>query len=276
MKKIGKVIGLFLVVMLISITGCSKQASENSGAAEVDVLAEILKDGKITVASDFGAPPMQFRDADGAPTGFTVELIEKAADYLGVEVVWEDLAWESLIPSLKAGKVDLIAANMSMTLERMKSIRFTDPVMVTGVCIMSRADADDIVSWKDLDSDDKKMGTTMGSVHADYIMNTWGRESSQYESAADWVNELKQGRIDGVMDDELLLAQLVKNNPEFKLTDGYVRPDTYGWAFRQDASSDNLLNWFNWYLKWIKLTGEYNDIYQKYVGHEWNPNIIMD
>jgi polar amino acid transport system substrate-binding protein len=87
-------------------------------------LENIVKKGKIVVASDMTAVPMQYRNPTGKPTGFTVELMELAAKEMGVQIEWQDMAWESLIPSLLSGKVDMIAANMSMTLTRMKSIVF--------------------------------------------------------------------------------------------------------------------------------------------------------
>lgn len=276
MKNNKWVIGIIALIFALSIVGCSGGKSETAVAAPQEpTLSQILKNGKIVVASDFTAPPMQFLDPQGKATGMTVELINKAAEYLGVEVEWQDLAWESLIPSLQTGKVDMIAANMSITLERMKSIRFTDPVMVTGISVLVRKDSD-VDSWADLAAPDKVMGATMGSVHAEYIRTNWNKETKQYEGSQDWINELKQGRIDGVMDDELLLAQIAKNNPELKLADGYVRPDTYGWAVKQGTQTDSLLEWFNWYIKWIKMTGEYNEIYEKYVGLPWSPNPIMD
>ncbi len=36
------------------------------------------------------------------------------------------------------------------------------------------------------------------------------------------------------MDDEMICIELVNKNPDLKILDGYVRPDTYGLAFRQD------------------------------------------
>lgn len=265
-SKVKRLVG-FLAVSLIAISAASAQQD--------DLLQKILKNGKIIVASDFTAPPMQYKDASGKPAGFTIDMVEKAAQSLGVKVEWQDMAWESLIPSLKAGKVDMIAANMSMTLERMKSIRFSDPVMVTGICCMVRA-KDKIPSWESLKAPNKVIGTTMGSAHGEFVKKNWNKTSKQYEGSQDWIRELKQGRIDGVMDDELLLAQIVSQNPDLALAPGYVRPDTYGWAFRQDPACDNLVRWMNWYVKWIKLNGDYQTIYKKYVGHDWAPNTIAD
>lgn len=238
-------------------------------------LEEIVKKGKIVVATDMTAVPMQYRDPTGKPTGFTVELMELAAKYMGVEIEWQDMAWESLIPSLLTKKVDMIAANMSMTLTRMKTIRFSDPFFLTGIRVLARKDSK-MVSWKDIADPSVKIGATMGSVHADYVEKQLKKKPFLYENLAEWLNDLKIGRIDAVMDDEMLCIELVKKNPELKMLDGYVRPDTYGLAFRQDPESDSLVNWFNWFIKWIKLTGEYGEIYKKYTGMEWTPSPIID
>ncbi|HOI34999.1 MAG TPA: ABC transporter substrate-binding protein [Mesotoga infera] len=238
-------------------------------------LENIVKKGKIVVATDMTAVPMQYRDPTGKPTGFTVELMELAAKEMGVQIEWQDMAWESLIPSLLSGKVDMIAANMSMTLTRMKSIRFSDPYFLTGIVAIARKDSP-LVSWKDLAAPSVKMGATMGSVHADFIEQTWGKKASLYDNLAEWMTDLKLGRIDSVMDDEMICIELVNKNPDLKILEGYVRPDTYGLAFRQDQDSDSLVNWFNWFIKWEKLTGEYGKIYEKYVGKEWVPSFVVD
>jgi len=244
-------------------------------ALAATTLETVIRRGKLIVATDMTAVPMQYRDASGKPTGFTVELMELAAREMGVAIEWQDMAWESLIPSLLSGKVDMIAANMSMTLTRMKSIRFSDPFFLTGIVAIARANSP-LVSWKDLATPEVKMGATMGSVHADFIEQTWGKKASLYDNLAEWMTDLKLGRIDSVMDDEMICIELISKNPDLKILEGYVRPDTYGLAFRQDQDSDSLVNWFNWFIKWQKLTGEYGKIYEKYVGKEWEPSFIID
>ena len=263
MKKL-RTMGIILVILMLT-----------SFAFAATTLDNIVKKGELVVATDMTAVPMQYRDASGNPTGFTVELMELAAKELGVKITWKDLAWESLIPSLLSGKVDMIAANMSITLTRYKSVRFSDPYFLTGIVTIAKADSE-YSAWQDLANSDAKMGATMGSVHADYIERAWGKETALYENLAEWVTDLNLGRIDGVMDDEMLLIEVVKKNPALKLLDGYVRPDTYGLTFRQDADSDSLVNWFNWFLKWEKLNGNYGDIYKKYLGQEWKPSWIID
>lgn len=261
----------FFSVIMISCGG--KSGTTGGNVVQEDSLQRILKSGKLVIATDLTAVPIQFKDAQGKPTGLIVELMELAGKELGVTIEWQDMAWESLIPSLTEGKVDMIAANMSMTLNRMKSIRFSDPYMFTGVFVLARKDSG-FTSWKQV-LDRKNIAVTMGSAHAAFLMERYNYEPKQYESMPEWVSELRARRVDGIMDDELLLLELATQNPDFTVLPDAVRPDTYGMAFRQGASEDNLVSWINWFLKWEKLNGNFGEIYKKYVGKDWEPNPII-
>ncbi|ADK80478.1 ABC transporter substrate-binding protein [Sediminispirochaeta smaragdinae] len=273
-----KSIILLALVMILSLLvgACSNggQSAANATKVQEDALQKILKSGKLVIATDLTGPPVQYKDAEGKPAGLIVELMELAAKELGVEIEWQDMAWESLIPSLTAGKVDMIAANMSMSLSRAKAIRFSDPYMFTGVYAMVRKDSG-IRDWEELLEPGKILAATMGSSHATYLKENYNYEPKQYESSTDFINELKNGRIDGVMDDELLLLEFCKQNPEFTLTANPVRPDVYGLAFTQGNQNDTLVDWFNWFLKWEKLNGNYGTIYKKFVGKDWTPNPVI-
>ena len=274
MKRFFCIIVVCLAAFSVFFTSCNNGSGTSGGTtAQEDTLQRVLRAGKLVIATDLTAVPIQFKDAQGRPTGLIVELIEIAGKELGVTVDWQDMAWESLIPSLTEGKVDMIAANMSMTLNRMKTIRFSNPYMFTGVFVMARKDGG-FNSWKQV-LDRKNLAVTMGSSHAAFLRERYNYEPKQYESGPEWVAELRAGRIEGVMDDELLLLEMVAQNPEFTVLPDAVRADTYGLAFRQGVAEDNLVNWFNWFLTWAKLEGTFGDIYKKYVGKDWEPHPIV-
>lgn len=246
-----------------------------SMAMAVPTLDKAVRRGTLIVGTDFTGVPMEYRDASGKPTGFTVELMELAAKEMGIKIEWQDIAWESLIPSLLSGKIDMIAANMSMTLTRMKSVRFSDVYFKTGIVVIAKKDSA-LKSWQDCVAPSVKMGETMGSSHADFIQKNWNKKPALYDNMVEYLTDLKAGRIDAVMEDEMLVVDILKKNPELKVLSGYVRPDTYGLTFRQDQDSDSLVNWFNWFIKWEKLNGNYGKIYEKYVNKEWEPSFIVD
>jgi polar amino acid transport system substrate-binding protein len=280
MKKRVVVLATLISVVVflgLALTACSAPApSSGTGASVVqeDSLQRILKAGKLVVATDLNSVPIQFKDAQGKPVGFLVELMDLAAQELGVTLEWQDMPWESLIPSLTSGKVDMIAANMSMTLARFKTIRFSHPYMFTGVAIMVRKDGG-ITNWKDLLAPGRKLGTTMGSSHAAYLRDNFNYDPMQFESALDGTNVVKNRGVDGIMDDELLLLEFAKQDPNLLVLPDVVRPDAYGLTFRQGTQEDTLVRWFDWFMTWQKLTGSYGEIYQKYIGKPWTPNPII-
>ena len=181
------------------------------------------------------AVPMWYRDPAGKPTGFTVELMELAAR-----------KWESdRMAGYGLGKPYSFAPLGKSRYDRREHVDdphqneidpFSDPYFLTGIVAIARKDSP-LVSWKDLAAPSVKMGATMGSVHADFIEQTWGKKASLYDNLAEWMTDLKLGRIDSVMDDEMICIELANKNPELKILEGYVRPDTYGLAFRQDQDS---------------------------------------
>jgi polar amino acid transport system substrate-binding protein len=218
--------------------------------------------------------PIQFKDQSGTPQGLIVDLMNEAAKEMGVEIEWVDLPWDSLIPSLTSGKIDMVAANMSVTLKRWTTIRFSKPYMLTGVAVMVKKNSG-ITDWRDLMKPPRKLGTTMGSAHHSYLRDKFGYDASAYESWLDGSNVCKTGGIDGMMDDELLLMEFTKQNPDMMLLPELVRPDAYALGFRQGAPEDTLVRWFDWFLTWEKLTGFYGDVYQKWIGKEWRPDPII-
>ena len=71
-------------------------------------------------------PPFTFVDKKGKASGFDIDMIAWIAKEMGFKVVVKPLKWESIIPALRAGEIDLIASGMSATQERMKVIDFSN------------------------------------------------------------------------------------------------------------------------------------------------------
>lgn len=71
-------------------------------------------------------PPFTFVDKKGKASGFDIDMIAWIAKESGFKVVVKPLKWESIIPALRAGKIDFIASGMSATPERMKVIDFSN------------------------------------------------------------------------------------------------------------------------------------------------------
>lgn len=81
--------------------------------------------GKITMATNAEFPPYEYRDGDKI-VGADVDFATAIADKLGLQLVVEDMAFDSIISSVQSGKADFGAAGMTVTEDRLKNINFTD------------------------------------------------------------------------------------------------------------------------------------------------------
>jgi polar amino acid transport system substrate-binding protein len=114
MKK--KLVALVLVAtMALSAVACgSKDDAASTG------------DGKETLvmATNAEFPPYEYIDGD-MYYGIDVEVAKIIADKLGYDLVIENVAFDSIIPGVQAGKYDMGMAGMTVTPERLESVEFS-------------------------------------------------------------------------------------------------------------------------------------------------------
>lgn len=81
--------------------------------------------GKLVMATNAEFEPYEYRDG-GEITGIDVDMARAVCDKLGMELVIEDMAFDSIISAVQSGKADVGVAGMTVTEDRLKSIDFTD------------------------------------------------------------------------------------------------------------------------------------------------------
>ena len=119
MKKTGKILiyVLCLTLVLSIVAGCGKTGQQ--GQEKPDAGEQPKEEKKVwVVGTSPDYPPFEFVDDKGNFAGFDMDLIQEVGKRLGVEVKIEPLEFESLIASLKQGKIDAIVACMSPNAER--------------------------------------------------------------------------------------------------------------------------------------------------------------
>ena len=101
-------------------------------------LARVRREGVVRVGY---APerPYAFRTPDGRVTGESPEVARAVLGALGVRrVEWVQTEFRALIPELRAGRFDLIAAGMFVTPERVRQIAFSRPTLVAAPALLVR------------------------------------------------------------------------------------------------------------------------------------------
>jgi polar amino acid transport system substrate-binding protein len=161
-------------------------------------------------------PPEMFQDANKQPAGIDWEINKAVLDLLGIkkiDVVW--MPWESVIPSLLSKRIDVIAADIHVNPERVKVISFSGPAWWYGpVVLAAKGNPLKIATYNDLKG--KKVGAITGSA-ADLYLRRVGVETTPFKQEVDELQSLNQGRLEAVLEDDVVYLEFAKQNPNNSL-----------------------------------------------------------
>lgn len=73
--------------------------------------------------------------------GYDVMMAKKIADHLGKELEIVKLDWDSLVPAVSSGDVDMVIAGQSITAERQEVVDFSDPYYYASIVTLTRKDS---------------------------------------------------------------------------------------------------------------------------------------
>src|SRR5260370_21511773 len=111
----------------LSIAAAAGLAAHTATASAETTLQRIQRTGEVRIGYA-NESPFAYTTPDGTVTGESPEIAKKVFAKLGVKKVDAVLTeWGSLIPGLRAGRFDVIAAGMYVTPERCKQVAFANP-----------------------------------------------------------------------------------------------------------------------------------------------------
>ncbi|MCZ2403654.1 ABC transporter substrate-binding protein [Paenarthrobacter sp. Z7-10] len=124
------------------LTGCvdnstpsaAGPASDSAGTTTVaknDSIAALLPDkiktaGVLNVGMANNYPPNEFKDDNGKPAGWSVDLTNALGQMLGLKVNFDIGTFDNILPAIKAGKDDMGMSSFTDTVEREKQVDFVN------------------------------------------------------------------------------------------------------------------------------------------------------
>lgn len=138
--KIRFAIPALAAAAALALTGCVNNAEEEAGTDEGTNAAEIQPDeaavallpesvresGVLRMGTDAEYPPNEYKDNDGNPTGWGVELAEAVSAKLGLEPDWHILGFDSILPQIEEEALDMGASSFTDNVERQKTVDFVN------------------------------------------------------------------------------------------------------------------------------------------------------
>jgi len=255
--------GKTVLVLLISLCMLSLiPYGEGTGATLQDIKAR----EKLIVGVKTDFPPFGFMDETGTHKGFDIDL----AKVLGRELFGNEEAVEFVavttknrISILNSRKVDILAATISITEARKKVVDFSIPYFMSGHLVLVPRESK-IVRYQDLAG--KRVATIMGSTGDTAIRKLVPTAIRvQLKGTAEALQALKDNRVEAFVQDDVLLIEIEKRNPELKIADWKpFEPAPYGLAVRK--GDREWLEFINATLRKMKTSGEYKNLLEKWFG----------
>lgn len=258
--------------MVLSMAACESKSesssSKSSSASAKSAVEEIKKSGTLTMCTNAEFAPFEYKEGNDIK-GIDVEISQAVADDLGVKLKISDIAFDSLIPSLQAGKADMAAAGMTVTEDRKKNVDFSDTYFDASQAIIVPKDSS-IKTRTDLN--DKIVGVQTGTTGDTYCTNQDGKsdikvkEVRRYNKGMDAVADLISGRIEAVVIDNYPAQKLVSQNPDkTTLLSDSLTSESYAIACPKGS---DLTAEINKVLKDLKDSGKLQEIMDKYISVE--------
>lgn len=247
-----KIVSLVLVgMMAVSMTACgSSESKKTEGAGD-----------KLIVATEAGFAPYEYLKGNEV-VGIDMDIAKEVAASMGKELEIKNMDFDAALIAVQQGKVDFAAAGISVDPERSKVMDFSTNYVDSTEVVVVNASSPAVTEPKAEALNDKIVAVQQGNIADLWCSNkdnTAPKEVKRYTKFALASEDLKSGKIDCIVMDELPAQGLVKENPELMILDGDpLFQDQYAIAVKK--GNKEMLDSVNKVIEEIKGNGKLDEI----------------
>ncbi len=138
MRRAQLALPALAIAAIFALTGCVNNAPTATGekepvaATEVDEAAaallpqEIADSGVLVIGTSPNYAPNEYKDSNGKPVGWGIELAEAIAGKLGLKAEIKEARFETIISSIDGGTIDMGESSFTDNAERQKQVDFVN------------------------------------------------------------------------------------------------------------------------------------------------------
>ena len=204
-----------------------------AGSEETSTTGEFttVEAGKLHMSTNAAFPPYEMTTDDGGYEGIDVEIATAIAQKLGLELVVDDMDFNSVITAVQQGKSDMAMAGLTVNPERQENVDFTQ-TYATGIQVIIVKEGSEVT----LDNlGDHLIGTQESTTGWQYCSDEFGDEHVvAYSNGATAVQALLSGSVDCVVIDNEPAKAFVEANPGLTILDTEYAVEDYAIGVSKD------------------------------------------
>lgn len=262
--KMKKAAAMFLAAtMVVSMAACGGSKDEGSSKAE--------SSDTLIVGTEAGFAPYEYMKGDEV-VGIDMDISKAIAEDMGRELEIKNMDFDGALVAVTNGKVDMVAAAVSVDPEREKTMDFSEPYVDNTEVVVINTESQNLVPAGDGvtgdDLKDKIVGVQQGNIADIWCANkdnAQPKEIKRYTKFAQAAADLKNNKIDCIVMDQYPAESLVEENPTLKILDGTLFEDKYAIAVKK--GNTELLDQINKTIAKLKEDGKIDEFTASHAGN---------
>lgn len=248
--------------LALAFAACAIALGAPAKGAWAQTLDDILKRGKVMIGIDASNAPYGMMSKTMEPEGLDVDVANAIAKRMGVKLEIVPVTGPSRIPTLLNNRADIIVATFAPTPERALQVSFSNPYSdVQQVLVAPVAKTLKTVA----DTAGMKVAVVRGNTQdiAFTPMAPPGATILRFDDDSSANQALLSGQVDVLVTGSVFAAIMVKQNPDKKLEIKLsIRDNPLAIGVRR--GQQDLLNWINTFVFYMKYSGELEALHKKY------------
>lgn len=229
------------------------------------------KRSRIVVGGDNNYPPYEFLDENGQPAGYNVDLTRAIAKQMGIAVEIRLGPWGDIRRGLESHQIDIIQS-MFYSKERDTTYSFSPAHAVVNHAIVVRSG--DALPKSLADLSGKTIVVMDGDImHDAAVKNGYAKQIVLVKSQEEALRQLASGKYDCALVAKMPAHYWINKHrwKNLQVADQSILSPEYCYA--APRGSDGILPLFSEGLANIKSSGQYRDIYSKWLGVYEKPSV---
>lgn len=241
-----KWVSLLVVSLFLLCTDGAEAGEIQQKLVAESAIEQIMQRGTLRVGMDVFVP-WAMKDKKGELIGFEIDIAKQLAKDMGVKIEFVPTKWSGIIPSLIAGKFDLIIGGMTVTAERNLKINFTNPYYYTGQGLLANRKMTEGMRLVDFNKPEITLAARLGSTAALAAKEQFPKATLRlFDDEPAAVQEVRNGRAHAMVAGQPLPAHSAAAHPELLIAypDQLMQEPISMGLRKGDVDTLNFLN--NW------------------------------